>query len=513
MYVLSSSGMVVREAAPPRAAAIALAVTVILVAAVSRLVYLIAPFDGDGAMFAYMGKLVAEGGRFGEDLLDNKFPTVGLVTSAFYRAFGSWWPGYVIGQLILTFLAAAILARQAARCFGEHARWSTFIPAIVLLNINAAVMGGFQLETLQSFFAAVAAACSLAAIRSGDRRDALACGLASGCAMLIKPTGAAVLTALVLVCLITPWVVRNRRPRAIGGLIRAALVGAAFPLAVGVLYLEVSDQLRMLPVLAQQIAEYARCSSFAWEDALRPGILLFLFAAAMLIRGWVYRRDEHQAPSPAQPEACWFAWGWLILELVGVLLQRRMYAYHFLPLACPAALVFASLPRRVTVAQLAGPLALPVLFSIWGARDTVATARAETADRFAVTRWLEAHTLPGERIWHDNTPFTLIHTDLRPASRVQLTFLFMNSDEAPARFSTVLLDDLRAHRPRFLALQANLEHYLQRHTQGVMELSRLPERRRNFVSAWRQIEDFAHNHYQPVATVGRDTIWRRKDAS
>ena len=51
-------------------------------AVLGRLCYLLRPFDSDGSMFIYMGRLVSEGGRFCHDLVDNKFPTVGLLTSA-----------------------------------------------------------------------------------------------------------------------------------------------------------------------------------------------------------------------------------------------------------------------------------------------------------------------------------------------------------------------------------------------------------------------------------------------
>src|SRR5690348_12126357 len=67
-------------------------------ALVGRLAYLAQPFDDDGAMFVYLGRVVTEGGRFCHDVVDNKFPTVGLTTSLAYRAFGSWWPGYVLVQ-------------------------------------------------------------------------------------------------------------------------------------------------------------------------------------------------------------------------------------------------------------------------------------------------------------------------------------------------------------------------------------------------------------------------------
>src|SRR5438477_1737667 len=86
-----------------------------------RFVFLVWPFPSDGAMFVYQGKLVAEGGRLCHDLVDNKFPTVGMICSVAWRAMGTWWPGYVLLQTAIAFGGAALLARSAKRHFGRQA--------------------------------------------------------------------------------------------------------------------------------------------------------------------------------------------------------------------------------------------------------------------------------------------------------------------------------------------------------------------------------------------------------
>ncbi|HVT87877.1 MAG TPA: glycosyltransferase family 39 protein [Tepidisphaeraceae bacterium] len=488
--------------AKPQAAMRALAMICVLGAIASRLVYLIEPFNGDGAMFAYMGKLVAQGGRFGTDLVDNKFPTAGFVTSIIWRAFDPWWPGYVILQLLMTFSATAILVRSAARAFGEEARWATFLPTIVLLNLNATVMGGFQLETIQTFFACIAAACSLEALTGRDWRDAFAAGLAAGCATLVKPTGGAVLGALFLAYLPSP---------ALQGRVRSllsAILGFSVPIFAAGIWLFESDQLTQLPIIARQISEYASSTTFELLDLYRPLCLILLFGVAVLIRGWVYRRRS--VPNIASLSIWVFAASWLVLEFIGVVVQRRMYAYHFLPLAAPSALMLGALPRRTTVAQLAGILAIPLIFNIWGSIETAQEQLDHPPIWPAVTQWLNEHCIAGERIWRDQTPDVLLHSDLRSASRIQLTFIFMNSDTSAQRFSAVLLDDLAVHRPRFIVLPADMADYVHHHTKMVSELARNPQRAASFARAWGDIEAFAQKDYLPVQKIGDEMIWQRK---
>lgn len=486
---------------------LAVAAVVIVVATVSRASYLPLPFDGDGAMFAYMGKLTAEGGRFGVDLIDNKLPTVGLVTSPFWIAFGTWWPGYVLTQLVLALVAATLVARQAGISFGPHARMPAFLVGVALFNLNSAVMAGFQLETLQAFFACLAAACGMAAITRGDRRDAFACGLAGGMAALVKPTGGGVIAAMMMAMTISA-VVKSRNLKDSLALGASVFAGVSVPVAGALAYLVVSDQLRLIPTLLAQIGEYASSSSFAAEDLFRPLSILTLFVTALLIRGWVYRRRAVEVTAPQQAALWTFAVGWLAIELTGILFQRRMYGYHFLPLAAPAALVFGALPRHATVGQMAGVLALPVIFSIWGAAEVREAAASRNDNTPAVARWLDQHTLPGERVWRDITPQVLIGTDLRSASRMQLTFLFMNSDDSPQTFASMLLDDLTRHRPRYIVLPTNIDAHVAFQSGRVRELSRIPARQANFAVAWRSIDAFARRQFTPVHTVGDETIWQ-----
>lgn len=92
------------------------------VALAGRLCYLAQPFDSEGAMFIYLGKSVGDGDRYCHEIIDNKFPSVGLLTSICWRAFGTQWPAYVLLQTLLGVGGALLLSRCAVRHAGPKSR-------------------------------------------------------------------------------------------------------------------------------------------------------------------------------------------------------------------------------------------------------------------------------------------------------------------------------------------------------------------------------------------------------
>ena len=116
---------------------------------------------------------------------------------------------------------------------------ATLLFALVYLNLNFAVFGGFQLETPQAFFTALAAAAGLEALRDEDRRDAFAVGLCAGTAAMLKPSGLAVgaAFALAVICAASSW-------RAVLKLGVASFLGLLLPLIMAVIYLAAADNLQ-----------------------------------------------------------------------------------------------------------------------------------------------------------------------------------------------------------------------------------------------------------------------------
>jgi len=479
----------------------------VLSAFLGRLCYLARPFDSDGAIFIYQGKLVSEGGRYLADFIDNKFPTVGLVTSFFWRIWGAWWPGYVLSGLAMSCAASLILARSARRHFGENAALPALLMAIVYLNFTTAVFGGFQLETIQILFSVIAASAALNAIASRDSRDAYVLGLASGCAAMLKPTGIAVLVSFAVVALLQS----AREPSRLLKSLAFAGCGLAVPLLVSLVYLLSADNLHDLPALYEQIRTYAANSAWQWGDLVKPFIVLGLLAFPVLVRGAIFRKMSDRVESNTSRSQIAFLVLWLALEMAGVVMQRRMYAYHFLVLAPPAALLFAALPRTDRAIPLIGSLAPIVFFSIYGSAVTWTYSRG-AQNRLEVSNYLAAHASPGAHVWQDDYPRLLIETGLRPGSRVPLTFLFANHDRAPLDFTRIILDDFATQKPDYVLLPARFDLYIRWHADNILEFERFPIRRANYILAWEQIRQYVRQNYVAEATVGDNQVWLRRSA-
>jgi hypothetical protein len=475
-------------------------------AALGRLVYVLKVFDADGAMFVYMGKLTHEGGRLCYDLVDNKFPTVGMMMSVPWRLFGANWIGYVVLGAILSFTSALLLGRIARRHVGEHAVLPVALFAIVFLNFNPAVFGGFQLETMQAFFAVLAAVAASEALRDeGDARHALVVGLASGCAAMLKPTGFAVGAAFTFALFLTKRANLNRCAAHLSML----LLGIAIPATTVLAYLVAAELLNDMPPLARQIATYARESAWTWIDAFKLPTVAIIVGLPYLVRGWVFRRDVHRVHAPVDRALRCFVVAWFVLEIVGVVSQRRMYAYHFLVLAPPAALLFGMTPRRAGLGQLTVALLPLILLSVHGA-GTIITYYAHGPKLHPVSTYLLAHADADDAIWHDEMMRTLIETNLRPASRLPMTFLFANHDDAPLEFGQMLLDDFARTRPRYIVLRSDLETWVRHQADSITELQRPSPRRENYFIAWSRIDEYVKLNYLPEARIDRQTVWRRR---
>ena len=90
------------------------------------------------------------------------------------------------------------------------------------------------------------------------------------------------------------------------------------------------------------------------------------------------------------------------------------------------------------------------------------------------------------RVWQDDYPRLLIETNLKPGSRVPLTFLFANYDRAPLEYTQIILDDFAKH-PQYILLPARFDRYVQWHADNILEFERFPVRRANYILAWEQI--------------------------
>ena len=500
---------------PARSRALARQIAIALLIAgalFGRLCYLAKPFDHDARLFIYLGKLVCDGGRFSHDIIDNKFPTVGMMTSVAWKAMGLHWPAYVLAQTVMAIGAALLLGRMTRRHFGPSAGTATTLFALVFLNFSVAVFGGFQLETMQAFFAVLAAGTALEVLCAErdvhDVRDAFIVGLSAGCAMMFKPTGGAVLGAFAVATIAR----FARSPRSILKLALSAACGLALPALLTLLYLIRTDTLRDMPDLYRQIAKYASDTPVTALDLLKPVVVVLMLGFPMLIRGRVHRGDRIVPTGAQTREALVFALAWFALELIGAVAQRRMCGYHFLPLAPPAALLYGMIPRRDRLAPILAGLFPIVFLSSLGAVRVIDEFYPTARSRLPASDYLIAHTNPNDAIWADSMARLLLETNLRPGSRIPLTYLFFNCDDAPRQYSQIMLRDFEFRRPRYILLPQNLEAWLDEKDHKASAEPGYAVRRANYRAAWRSIFDYVQAHYAPEVHIDGETLLRRNDS-
>ncbi len=470
-------------------------------AAIGRIGMIAWPFLNDSGLYAYMGKMVSEGGVLYRDFYENKLPGVGLITSAFWRAFGGFWPGYVLSQLALALLGAGVLARMARRHGRPGTALPTFLYGAVFLNFCWAVFTGFQLEPIQAFFETLAAAAALEAISSDNLADAFAAGLAAGAAAMLKPSGVAVLGAFVFIVFLRSGWKRSAKH----GL--AAAAGAAIPTGVTIIYAWRATLFPYLPQVLWQIRMYA--DGTPWEPFMLVKIVVvcFVLGFPFLLRMVPFRSEKTSAQR--NPGAIFsFAVAWFIVDLIGVISQRRMYLYHFLPLVCPAALLYGMFPRPARATPVFIGLFLIDLLSLqWHGSDPLHLNRGWQRD--PVSEYVSAHTTSSDFVYTDQIGRLLIETGLRPGSRYGTFFYFINYDTAPLDYCHAMLSDFQQRKPKYIVIGQDATADRQHPHESVLALS--PLRFQNFLKAGRQLDEYLAQNYVVETVIEGNNVYRRKD--
>ncbi|MBC7784821.1 MAG: glycosyltransferase family 39 protein [Burkholderiales bacterium] len=487
----------------------ALAVIMVLCAFAGRAVFLSQPVNSDTAMFVYMGKMVTDGQRIGTDLVDNKLPTVGLLMSVPFRLLGAHWWAYTLLGLGLTIATCLMLARTAGRCLGARAIVPVGVASAIWLNLPPVVYGPLQLETIQVFFVTQAACAGMELLKRRDWRDAIVLGLCAGIAMWAKPTAAAIIPAITLAVIVaTGWTIAMRLR-----MLALIAIGVMIPTIICLWLLMLTGMADALPDTIAQLRDYSANSTAEWIDALKPIFVLTILMFPVLVLGYIFRRDRVDRSALFVPQGesraiSLFIIAWLIMEMIGVIAQRRMYAYHFLVMGAPAAMLLGLFALRIRMISLG--LALGPAAAISIACSVEVLQRSDGQARMTeVIGYLKSHAHAGQRVWMDDYPRLMVESTLRPGSRVPLTFLFANSDEAPQHFGGMILDDLDERRPEWLVLHRDPERYIHFYRHHMAEVAEIPQRGENFAAAWRRIDGYARSHYMVVERVDNIDILRR----
>ena len=284
------------------------------------------------------------------------------------------------------------------------ARLAGRIPATIAGLLLATVGASPFIESFTfsgELLASLAAVLSMIAFLLYLRHDAwpwlVACGLLTGCAVMIKQSGFDAGLAAVAFLLLT-----RRR----GGLIPAAVIvaTAAVPVLIGYLsapsqsdwwYAMVTYRGQGDSILSGSIAERWHQFRVSWGPLLKADAALFVLAAY----GW------RTSPLVARL--------WLVAAALGVLGGGNFHNHYYLQLAPPLA-ILAGCGAARAIDRRAGLVAgIAVALALWSAYVTVplwldspvAQARAVFPDDGhlqhdgPVIDYIRAHTRPGQRIF------------------------------------------------------------------------------------------------------------------
>ncbi len=402
-------------------------IPVLVVVGVLGLPSLLYPLHADQATFAYIGDLWLHGGVPYRDAWDIKGPGVFAIYAVAQLAFGRSMMSAHLVDLIATVVAAAGLYALARKAGSPQA--APFAAAVFGLAYYTGF--GYQ-ETAQveSFAAPVAVGFVYGIWRcreSNRSRCWLLAGLCIGVLMLLKVVFV-LLAPLYVIALSGPIGKGRKRGRSL--CLLWSLLGGAIPFALTFAYFFLKGAAGELPRLLAAQQAYARpddlravatwsASQTAQFVRQRPFLIwLAVFALGTLklpVSGALrrLRRDldeppgemdrhplrERLDPAGADRAAVRAIWLWLGLTVVIVGLQWRCYAYHFLVVLPPLALLSGIGIARMLAAGsslAAGATRLAgVIVLLLALLDPV----AHLATNFGVACRVWSGQLPQERYW------------------------------------------------------------------------------------------------------------------
>jgi hypothetical protein len=476
-----------------------------LIAVAGRLCFLTDPFRNDAGIYIYFGKVVWTGGRLYTDFWDTKLPSIGLLTAPLYAAFGNHWWAYVVFQAVLGIGGALVLALAARRYVAD---W-TFAPALLFgllgINLSRLVITGFQLETIQLFFEILAAVMVLRSLKRDDWSQILLAGILVGLATMPKPSGLAVGGAAVCAYL---WEAKSRG--IIRALSRIAILGfgTALPVLIVIAWVRHQPWQTEMPELFKQIKLYGTGTPWRRLSQLRAWVFLLLPFSPLIIR-WVWVKvcpADGKPDRPAGPVLV-FALAWCAAEVSAVILQKRLYSYHFLVIM-PAAVLLFAVARRTRLIPMLVAIAPIAITSIWGSIDVI-HLNAGRPQPLPVSTYVAEHTVPGDYVWGDPEARLLLETGRLPGSRLQMTFYLVNHDQAPAEFTKILLGDFDQRKPKYIVLPQKWHDEVRAIANNTVWMAWLPQRRAAYLKACDEIEDYIRHHYIKERNVDGQEAWRR----
>jgi hypothetical protein len=490
----------------------------ILFALISRLAWLGRPFFNDAGLYVAIGKVVADGGRFYSDIWDTKLPSVAALMWPIYLVFGRSWFLYVICQLVLAIAAAFLISRASLKLFGRESSLVTLVYGLLYFSNMAFTGSGFQLETIQLFFSSAAAFVYASVISTSSRNKGqlgkwMLIGVLAAIGAMAKPTSLAVLVAIVYTMTVGGQdVVRQTAAKRLIALFTGVGIVAVANVAIFQVTTDPSQFVRTLG----EISAYSSGTPWSHIFSLKTVLYVLLACTPHIVLGCLSIHERTQVLAAGRRSIV-FVTLWLMLEVVGIVVQKRAYGYHFLPALAPASLLLGIVPIRTERWKLA-VLAVSVVPAIAYGSYLVTQQRryftGQTDPVVAISELIRQNSNSTDAVFSDPLGALVVLSDRPPGARLGMMIQFINDDEAPRRFSKELLDDLQSRRPLYVVVPSSA--VLEARLQGWESQPILREnqaRRDEFRSAWTKYLGYVHENYKVRQHIGGSDIYRRVDGT
>jgi hypothetical protein len=451
---------------------VALALILLGTAAI-RLRLVDVPLDRDEGEYAYIGRLVLEGGAPYIDAYSMKMPGIYLLYALWLSAFGHTSAGVHAGLLVMNALSTVVVFLLARRL--HDAVIATAAAAVFAVATLNPMLYGLAAYAEHFLLPAALLGC-LAVVRAVEsRRLALfgAAGALFGVAFVIKQTGGMLALFAAIYVLRSAW--RERaRPVTIAGRLVAFAVGSVVPFALVCLWaartgsfgkfwfwtFEYATQYGM----AQRMYGALVSLRFALMSIAPVAGPVLALAAAAIVAGWLtpkFRRG-HDLLAP-----------WLGVALVIACVGFYFRPHYFLLMLPPAAILVAAFARalvaivaarsRAMAGVVAAALVLvtlvhplvfdgDVLFRVSPAEASrMIYGRNPFVESLEVAQYIRAHAAKDDRIAVIGSEPQIYFYAGRPAATGYIyMYPLMEVQPFAARMQQELIRELEIARPRYL---------------------------------------------------------------